>query len=127
MPGPASPPTLTLMTAPALDCKELPHITQLQGATLHLWSSDDAWTSFTSHSDPDESYSGTLSLKTGGFEVRNMLDSDNVCTAGAGGRGAEYPDDSYSGTPSLNTSGFEVRELVLPRKPQMQAAPAHQQ
>lgn len=40
-----------------------------QGGTLHLWASDDAWTSFTAHSDPDGSYSGTLSLKTGDFEV----------------------------------------------------------
>lgn len=41
-----------------------------EGATLHLWSSDDPWTSFTAHSDPDNTYSGTLSLKTGGFKVR---------------------------------------------------------
>lgn len=51
-----------------------------QGATLHLWSSDDAWTSFTAHSDPGGEYSGTLSLKTGGFEV-------GVCGGGGGGGG----------------------------------------
>eukprot|EP00879_Flechtneria_rotunda_P027663 GHRR01029642.1.p1 GENE.GHRR01029642.1~~GHRR01029642.1.p1 ORF type:complete len:239 (+),score=97.76 GHRR01029642.1:990-1706(+) len=37
------------------------------GATLHLWTSDDPWTTFTAHSNPDGTYSGTLSLKTGGF------------------------------------------------------------
>jgi ubiquitin carboxyl-terminal hydrolase 48 len=37
------------------------------GATLHLWSSDDPWTTVTAHSNPDSTYSGTFSLKTGGF------------------------------------------------------------
>jgi hypothetical protein len=37
------------------------------GATLHLWSSDDPWTTVTAHSNPDGTYSGTFSLKTGGF------------------------------------------------------------
>jgi hypothetical protein len=48
---------------------EPPEFAGNEGATLHLWASDDAWTSFTSHSDPDGTYSGTISLKTGGFEV----------------------------------------------------------
>lgn len=38
------------------------------GATLHLWTTEDAWTTVTAHNDPDGSYSGTMSLKTGGFE-----------------------------------------------------------
>lgn len=36
------------------------------GATLHLYTSDDSWTTFTAHSNPDGTYSGTFSLKTGG-------------------------------------------------------------
>eukprot|EP00878_Enallax_costatus_P016055 GHUV01016834.1.p1 GENE.GHUV01016834.1~~GHUV01016834.1.p1 ORF type:complete len:473 (+),score=145.50 GHUV01016834.1:831-2249(+) len=38
------------------------------GATLHLYTSDDPWTTFTAHNNPDGTYSGTFSLKTGGFE-----------------------------------------------------------
>lgn len=38
------------------------------GATLHLYTSDDPWTTFTAHSNPDGTYSGTLSLKTGAQE-----------------------------------------------------------
>ena len=48
---------------------EPPEFASNPGATLHLWASGDAWTSFTAHSDPDHTYSGTLSLKTGGFEA----------------------------------------------------------
>lgn len=36
------------------------------GATLHLWTTNtDAWTTLTAHSNPDGTYSGTMSLKTG--------------------------------------------------------------
>ena len=35
------------------------------GATLHLYTSDDPWTTFTAHNNPDGTYSGTFSLKTG--------------------------------------------------------------
>uniref|UniRef100_A0A383WAT6 FAD-binding domain-containing protein n=1 Tax=Tetradesmus obliquus TaxID=3088 RepID=A0A383WAT6_TETOB len=45
------------------------------GATLHLWSSDDPWTTVTAHSNPDGTYSGTFSLKTGGFaDLRTAAD-----------------------------------------------------
>ncbi|KXZ44087.1 hypothetical protein GPECTOR_74g701 [Gonium pectorale] len=37
------------------------------GASLHLYSSDDPFTSFTAHSNPDGTYSGTFSLQTGSF------------------------------------------------------------
>jgi len=47
---------------------EPPEFQGSPGATLHLWTSNDPWTSFTAHSDPDGKYSGTLSLKTGGFK-----------------------------------------------------------
>jgi hypothetical protein len=57
---------------------EPPEFASSTGATLHLWSSDDAWTSFTAHSDPDGAYSGTLSLKTGGFEVGFCLGERGV-------------------------------------------------
>lgn len=35
------------------------------GATLHLYTSDDPWTTFTAHNNPDGTYSGTFSLKSG--------------------------------------------------------------
>ncbi|KAG1675257.1 hypothetical protein FOA52_016288 [Chlamydomonas sp. UWO 241] len=36
------------------------------GATLHLWSAkDDAFMSFTAHRNPDNTYSGTFSMRTG--------------------------------------------------------------
>ncbi|KAG2495591.1 hypothetical protein HYH03_006191 [Edaphochlamys debaryana] len=41
-----------------------------KGTSLHLWTSNtDAFTSFTAHSNPDGTYSGTFSLKTGGFKA----------------------------------------------------------
>lgn len=36
-----------------------------KGASLHLWTSDDPFTSFTAHSNPDGTYSGTFSVQTG--------------------------------------------------------------
>eukprot|EP00877_Chromochloris_zofingiensis_P014865 jgi/Chrzof1/9632/Cz04g10110.t1 len=47
---------------------EPPEFQGSPGATLHLWTTEDAWTTVTAHNDPDGSYSGTMSLKTGGFE-----------------------------------------------------------
>jgi 2-polyprenyl-6-methoxyphenol hydroxylase-like FAD-dependent oxidoreductase len=47
---------------------EPPEFAGNDGATLHLWASDDPFSSFTTHSDPDGTYSGTISLRTGGFE-----------------------------------------------------------
>lgn len=61
---------------------EPPEFSGNPGATLHLWASDDAWTSFTSHSDPDGTYSGTLSLKTGGFQaLKTPSDFECLLTA----------------------------------------------
>lgn len=49
------------------------------GTTLHLWSSDDAWTTFTAHRNPDDTYSGTFSLKTGGFdELKSVADYEQL-------------------------------------------------
>ncbi|KAG2449076.1 hypothetical protein HYH02_005825 [Chlamydomonas schloesseri] len=47
---------------------EPPEFEGKTGASLHLYTSDDPFTSFTAHSNPDGTYSGTFSLQTGGFK-----------------------------------------------------------
>jgi hypothetical protein len=73
--------SLSLNTHTHICKNQHPHYTQQQqqntktefkgapGTALHLWSGGDAWTSFTAHSNPDATYSGTLSLQTGGFDA----------------------------------------------------------
>ncbi|GIL95578.1 hypothetical protein Vretimale_1533 [Volvox reticuliferus] len=47
---------------------EPPEFKGKTGASLHLYTSDDPFTSFTAHSNPDGTYSGTFSVQTGGFK-----------------------------------------------------------
>ncbi|GLC46748.1 hypothetical protein PLESTF_000431900 [Pleodorina starrii] len=47
---------------------EPPEFQGKTGASLHLYTSDDPFTSFTAHSNPDGTYSGTCSVQTGGFK-----------------------------------------------------------
>lgn len=57
------------------------------GASLHLYTSDDPFTSFTAHSNPDGTYSGTFSLQTGAHKKGGRLNNDvhriEVCCARA--------------------------------------------
>lgn len=47
---------------------EPPEFINEPGCTLHLWSAkDDPFMSFTTHRNPDETYSGTFSMKTGSW------------------------------------------------------------
>ncbi|EFJ43553.1 flagellar-specific protein Ssa14 [Volvox carteri f. nagariensis] len=46
------------------------------GASLHLYTSDDPFTSFTAHSNPDGTYSGTFSVQTGGFKSLGQQPAD---------------------------------------------------
>ncbi|GFR39880.1 hypothetical protein Agub_g382 [Astrephomene gubernaculifera] len=48
---------------------EPPEFRGRSGASLHLFTSDDPFTAFTAHSNPDGTYSGTFSLQTGGFRA----------------------------------------------------------
>ncbi|KAL6759374.1 monooxygenase [Haematococcus lacustris] len=47
---------------------EPPEFAGRKGTSLHLYTSDDSFTTFTAHSNPDGTYSGTFSLKTGEHE-----------------------------------------------------------
>lgn len=59
---------------------EPPEFANKPGATLHLWTAkDDPFMSFTAHRNPDGSYSGTFSMRTGQHAtVRSAADYEEL-------------------------------------------------
>lgn len=61
------------------------------GATLHLYTTGDPWTTLTAHRNPDDTYSGTFSLKTGGFAgLHTQDDYEQLISANFSGFPAEW-------------------------------------
>jgi kynurenine 3-monooxygenase len=54
---------------------EPPEFKEESGSTLHLWSAkNDPFMSFTSHRNPDDTYSGTFSMKTGDWALPQSVE-----------------------------------------------------
>lgn len=59
---------------------EPPQYANRDGRTIHLWLGDKTLTSVSCHRNPDMTYSGTMSLKTGGVHCSDLSHAPAIAT-----------------------------------------------